>query len=173
MANYRKGACRGTRSGLRRGTLEWHKDPEILRRIAIQEGMRAEGWTGQALLDRLNPRLIEVGIEPIMLPTLYQDHKRSLELVKDEVGDAKAMHIASLTHIKREAMTAFHETPDRSLNRSAYLGVALRAEEATAKIDGSLAPAMTQVAVAITVEEAREEIARLHEGLRLRVVEGR
>lgn len=142
MANRRTGACRGTKSGLRRGTLEWRKDSEILRRIALQEALRAEGWTGQALLDKLNPRLADLGIEPIMLPTLYEDHRRSSELVEDDAVDAKSRHLATFEHIKREAMSAFHETPDRSLNRSAYLGVALRAEESMAKLDGSAAASL-------------------------------
>ncbi len=140
MANHRSGPCRGTRSGTRRGTLEWRKDVVILRRIAWQEDLRAEGWVGQALLDRINARCTAEGIDPISREALYDDHHRSRDLMEDEAKDAKHRHLASIEHIKREAMSAFHDTGSQSLNRSAYLNVALRAEETSAKLDGTLSP---------------------------------
>ena len=135
MANHRKGPSRGTHSGLRRGTLPWRKDELILRRIALQDRLRAEGFRGPALLDRLNT---ELGADAISRETMYGDHARSVELARDEVDDAKADHLAAARHIKATAFELLEATSSSSPNRSSYLNTALRAEEFMAKLDGSL-----------------------------------
>lgn len=124
--NRRTGPARGTHSGLRRGTVEWRKDPEILARLETVAALTAAGLTAREIGERLD----------LHRATIDEDRQRLRELQQDRVIGTVAESVAKLRHVHRRALDEFEATREASLNRSAYLGVARQAVMDEAKLLG-------------------------------------
>lgn len=124
--NRRTGVVRGSHSGLRRGTLEWHQDKEILERI--ERGMELS--LGGLSCDQVAERL-EVSVQ-----TVWLDRKRNRELAQDKALGSLIETVGKLRWVQSNAEQAFLETKETSLNRSAYLNTYLSATTAEAKLLG-------------------------------------
>lgn len=145
--NHRTGVARNRRThvGRNKGALPWRKDPLILERVDLVRILKAQGHTGRTMLPRLNEIMVSHGQPEITIDTVYNDFERLREIQAEEraraIQDEQSIvgeHIEALTEVRRQAWKAFEQTPDKSLNRSAYLNTIRATVETTAKLDGSL-----------------------------------
>ncbi|MHB8393921.1 MAG: hypothetical protein ACYDC5_05355 [Candidatus Dormibacteria bacterium] len=118
--------------------MEWRKDGYILERIALAERLNAAGLSRPEIREQVSKWSLAQGEIEISLDTVATDLARSRELWAERATDARGEHLAGLSQIKRQALSAFAQTPTSSLNRSAYLSVAAKCEVDAARIDGSL-----------------------------------
>ena len=142
MTNTRKGASRGTHSGLRRGTLGWREDILIMERVNLVRTLRAQGYTASMMMGPVNELMRRRGAPEITVNTV-QDHDfaRIRELQAEESAASRqdedtkiAERIESLEQIKRSAWQAFHSAGAASLNRGSYLNTIRAAEMDIAKL---------------------------------------
>jgi DNA-binding CsgD family transcriptional regulator len=124
--NRRTGPTRGTHSGLRRGTLDWHKDPAILTRLETVLTLSLSGKSAREIAEQLE-------LHPA---TIYSDRDKIRELAQERPLGSLSETVGRLRWVMEQAETAFLETKETSLNRSAYLNTYLSATTAEAKLLG-------------------------------------
>jgi DNA-binding CsgD family transcriptional regulator len=137
--NRRRGPVKGTRSGLRRGQLDWHKDPVILNRLETVLTLSLQGKSAR-----------EIGEELDLHPaTIYSDRDKIRELALERPLGSLTETVGRLHWVMANAEQAFLETKETSLNRSAYLNTYLSATTAEAKLLGQEPRAKADVEVTL------------------------
>ncbi len=126
--NRRTGYARNrhTAPGVRRATLPWREDAEILIRVAEVGQRVVSGETTQEIAAALG----------VSVKTVTDDRARWRELARQAPIGALEESVDKLRLVYRSALDAFRLTASSSLNRSAYLSVARQAVMDEAKLLG-------------------------------------
>ncbi|MGB6771206.1 MAG: hypothetical protein WBF51_04295 [Candidatus Dormiibacterota bacterium] len=101
--NRRTGSVRGTHSGIRRGTLDWHKDAEALARIQNGQELALMGWSVPQVAER----------QGVSVETVYADKRRARELAQTRVLGTLAEIVAKLRWAQVKAEDALANLADR------------------------------------------------------------